>query len=468
MDGFTPSDFSTLRSIPELREVPDEQLKWLLDKAELRSLHKGEDLLEPGMPLEHLFIILEGTLEMFTSKEENRKVLFQFQRGDILGYLPYSDVQKSPVYGQASTDMRLCCYPKSAIPELICDNHELTEAFVHVLIFKARNLSTQTLQNEKILALGKLTAGLSHELNHPIASIQRDASDLDRLFSSGTLLELIVCCVGLDAQEKSELRQRLIAWTQSRRSADMKPSEIRNREIDWLEKLTQWGMRDPEEAAEVFTDSGINFDDVGYWVEKINPKMVDDWLHAVQFLLQSQAMVSTIQRATERVKSLTRAVKTFTHMDREAIRADLDLAQGIEDTLLILSHKIKTSKVAVTFSKPESPVTVVGFAGELNQVWTNLIDNAVDALNGTKFPKLDIRIATEDSIVRVLISDNGPGIPDEIKPKIFEPFFTTKGMGKGSGLGLDLVTQIVAKHRGKIHLESVPGQTTFHLEFPKG
>ena len=468
MNSFLPSDFETLRSIPELRDVPDEQLRWLLDKSEFRSLRKGENLFVPQMSLEHLFIILEGALEVFISEEENRKVLFQFQKGGILGYLPYSKIQESPGYAQAFTDIRMCCCPKSAFPELICDNHELTDALVQVLIFKARNLSTQTLQNEKILALGKLTAGLSHELNNPISSIQRDASGLNRLFNSGSLLELIISNVGLAAGEKSRLQQSLNAWKQSSRTGNMTPSEIRTLEIDWLEKLTQWGMQDPDEAAEVFTDSGIDFEKVSYWVEKINPNMVDSWLHGVQFFLQSQAMVSTIQKAADRVKSLTRAVKTFSHIDQEAIRGDVNLTQGIEDTLIILSHKIKASKIEISFSRSETPVSIVGYAGELNQVWTNLIDNAIDALVGSEGPKLEISIIAQELNVTVAITDNGSGIPDEIKSRIFEPFFTTKGIGIGSGMGLDLVNQIVAKHRGKIGLESVPGQTTFHLEFPKG
>jgi signal transduction histidine kinase len=468
MHGFTSSDFSTLRAIPELRKVPDGQLKWLLDKSTCTSLSKGEYLFVPDAPLEHLYVILEGTLDMLSSNEGNRKVLFQFQRGEILGYLPYSNLHKSPFFVQCLTDVRLCGYPKSAIQEMICDTHELTNAFVQVLLFKARNLSTLTLQNEKLLALGKLTAGLSHELNNPISSIQRDAADLDRLFNSGPLLELIVRCESLEATERSNLRQSLLSWKDSRRANEMKPAEIRKMEIDWLERLSQWGMLDPEEAAEVFTDSGIAFEEVSYWVEKINPSIVNEWLHGVQFFLQSQAVVNTIQKATERVKSLTRAVKTFTHMGRESIRADLNLAQGIEDTLIILSHKIKVAKIEVSFRKPQAPCTVVGFAGELNQIWTNLIDNAIDALQGTEFPKLEIVITPENEFVRVSITDNGPGIPEEIQSRIFDPFFTTKGMGKGSGLGLDLVTQLVSKHRGKIRLDSISGRTAFHLEFPRG
>jgi signal transduction histidine kinase len=466
MNTFAHLDFETLRAIPELKEVPDEQLLWFLDNSTFRTLSKGEDLFVPEMTVDHLYIILEGTLEMISLKQENKKVLFQFRQGEILGHLPYSNFHTSPVLVKACTDVRLCCYPKSAIRG-ICENYELTNALVQVMLLKVKNLSTNTLQNEKMLALGKLTAGLSHELNNPITSIQREAADLQRLFETGPLLNLIICCAGVADEEKSQMRQSLLAWKQSRRRADMKPSEIQDLEVAWSAQLTQWGMHEPEEAAEAFTDAGIDFEEVSYWVEKINPQTIHDWLHGVQHFIQSQAIVSAIQKATERVKSLTRAVKTFTHVNREPIRAPLNLVHGIEDTLIILSHKLRAAKVDIALHKPERPVIMVGFAAELNQVWTNLIDNAIDALNGTTSPKLDISISTEDSLIKVTITDNGPGVPEEIRSRIFEPFFTTKGIGIGTGMGLDLVTQIVAKHRGKIRLDSVPGKTSFHLEFPK-
>lgn len=467
MDSYSNSDFSTLRSIPELLDVPDLQLRWLLTNSSIRILQGGEFLFEPETLLDHIYFVVEGSVDLFVLQGERKRVIFQHRKGAILGYFPYSDVLQSVAYGQATTTVRLVSYPKSKIQELIIKNSNLTEALVKILVFRAKNFTAQTLQNEKMLALGKLSAGLSHELNNPISSIQRDTSELSRLFLTGNLLELIVSNTGLNTAEKEAFNQTIIAWLEARRAPGLKPSEIRLLEIDWLEKLKKWGMQHPDEAAEVFTDSGLDCQEVNYWVKKIPPEKIDTWLRSIQFLLQSKALVYNLQDATDRIKSLINAVKSFTHMGRESIRTNLDLRTGIQNTLTILSHKLRKSKIEVVFFKPEYPILISGFASELNQVWTNLIDNAIDAMEGISAPKLEITIISNTDLVSVQISDNGSGIPDEIKSQIFEPFFTTKEMGKGSGMGLDLVNQIILKHSGKIDLVSAPGKTTFHLEFPK-
>ena len=422
---------------------------------------------EPNMPADEIYLILDGKVDMFIRQGESKKFIFQYDKGHILGYFPYSDETHSLAYGQAAAALKLMSYPKSQIQKLISQNPDLTKALLRILIPGNKNFTSQRLQNEKMFALGKLSAGLSHELNNPIASIQRDTTELARLFNEANLPNLVLCNSGLEDHDKSKLHHTLISWMQAERTTGMTSSEIRRREKLWLENLRAWGVQNPDEAAEIFTDYGIDFEEVQFWVEKIQPEKLDQWLHGIQFLLQSQALLKTAQDASERIKSLISAVKNFTHVDHGiSTRANLNLVKGIEDTLIILAHKLKKFDVQVTFSKPERPVYITGYASELNQVWTNLIDNALDALEKTQTPKLEIKILPQDTIVSVLISDNGSGIPDEIKSRIFEPFFTTKGMGKGSGLGLDLVNQIIQKHGGKIHVDSAPGHTTFRLEFP--
>ncbi|GAA0880686.1 ATP-binding protein [Algoriphagus jejuensis] len=419
------------------------------------------------MPLDHLHFILEGSIDSFLIQEEQKKIIFQYQQGGILGFFPYSDNLKSVSYCQAASSLKLASYPKSKIQVLISQNPDLTKALVKILVSRTNNFTTHTLQNEKMIALGKLSAGLSHELNNPIAAIQRDTSELGRLFVGDELLDLLLGGTGLDDAQQAALHQAMNQWKKLSRPHGMKPSEIIALEKDWLEKLTSWGMKNPVEAAEVFTDSGISAEEVGYWVEKIPFEKADSWLSGIQFFLQSQALVSTIKRATERINNLIGAVKTFTHSNQESTRTPLDLSKGIENTLIILGHKLKVAKVEIAFSKPDLPVIIAGYPSELNQVWTNLIDNAIDAVAGIISPRLEIRIVPENDKVYVSISDNGAGIPAEVKARIFDPFFTTKGIGKGSGMGLDLVNQIMLKHGGKIQADSEPGNTTFLLEFPK-
>jgi signal transduction histidine kinase len=279
--------------------------------------------------------------------------------------------------------------------------------------------------------------------------------------------QLVLQTSGLDVSEKKNLIESLEKWKTSQRSPEMKPLEIRKLENEWIDRLEGWGVQDPDEAAEVFCDFGIDPEEISFWVKKVKPELVSIWLHWVQFLLQSQALINNIQTATERISKLIGAVKSYTHMDRAPEKGEVDLVKGISDTLAILAHKIKGSRVEVLFSKPESGVFISGFAGELNQIWTNLIDNALDAMESMPEPTLEIRLIPGKTAVCVEFIDNGTGIPAEIQSKIFDPFFTTKSIGKGTGMGLDLVNQIVLKHGGTIRVESKPGRTLFKVELPK-
>ncbi len=466
--GVSPNvAFQTLRSITEFSNVPDDQLKWLFENSEIRSLHEGDFLFEPDQPIEWIYIFLDGSLELYYFQGGNKRTIAQYQKGGILGYLPYSRAQKSIGYGEITSQAEILSYPKSKIQELIHQNPELTEEMVHFMVSRVRSFTSQNLQNEKMLALGKLSAGLTHELNNPIASINRDNAELHRLFKSENMSDLSLSCSGLDASEKDQLIESIEKWKKSRRSMEMKALDIRRLENEWIDRLEIWGIDDPDEAAEVFCDFGINPEEINHWIKKIKPELVPVWLGWIQFLLQSQALINNIQTATERIGKLIGAVKSYTHMDRAPEKGEVDLVRGIADTLAILAHKIKDSQVKVVFEKPESEIFICGYAGELNQVWTNLIDNAIDAMESTADPTFEIHLIPGKSTVCVEFIDNGTGIPDEIKGKIFDPFFTTKAIGKGTGMGLDLVNQIVLKHSGNIRVESKPGRTLFRIELPK-
>ncbi|WP_111671777.1 ATP-binding protein [Algoriphagus litoralis] len=459
--------FQALRSIPEFSNVPDSQLKWLFENSEIKSLNPGEFLFEPDQPIEWIYIFLEGTLDLYYFQGGNKRSFAQYQMGGILGYLPYSRAQKSIGYGEVTSPAEILSYPKSKIQELILHNPQLTEELVHFMVSRVRNFTSQNLQNEKMLALGKLSAGLTHELNNPIASINRDNAELHRLFQSEIMQQLSLITSGLDEREKEKLIESIEKWKISQRSPDMKPLEIRKLENDWLDRLEEWGVQEADEASEVFCDFGINPDEIQEWVSKINPELVPVWLSWIQFLLQSQALINNIQTATERIGKLIGAVKSYTHMDRAPEKGEVDLVKGIADTLAILAHKIKDSRVKVIFNRPESEILVCGYTGELNQIWTNLIDNAIDAMESTAEPTLEVRLIPGKTTVCIEFHDNGTGIPDEIQSKIFDPFFTTKSIGKGTGMGLDLVNQIVLKHSGSIRVESKPGHTLFKVELPK-
>lgn len=459
--------FQILRSIPAFTNVPDDQLKWLFENSEIRSLQEGDFLFEPDQPIEWIYIFLDGSLELYYFQGGNKRTIAQYQTGGILGYLPYSRAQKSTGYGEVTSHAEILSYPKSKIQELIHHNPELTEELVHFMVSRVRSFTSQNLQNEKMLALGKLSAGLTHELNNPIASINRDNAELHRLFQSENISALSLSSSGLDSSEKEQLIESIEKWKNSLQSTGLKALDIRRLENEWIDRLEAWGIDEPEEAAEVFCDFGINPEEIRIWIEKIKPELVPVWIGWIQFLLQSKALINNIQTATERIGKLIGAVKSYTHMDRAPEKGEVDLVRGIADTLAILAHKIKDSQVKVIFEKPVSEIFICGYSGELNQIWTNLIDNAIDAMESTLDPTFEIHLISGKSTVLIEFIDNGPGIPDEIKSKIFDPFFTTKAIGKGTGMGLDLVNQIVLKHGGNIKVESKPGRTLFKVELPK-
>lgn len=426
----------------------------------------GEYLFEPEMPEDQMFILLEGSIELFLNHDATKKTLFTFQKGGIFGYLPYSRGQNSAAFAITTSTAEVLSFPKSDIQNLILNNPDLTEALVQIMVSRKGNFNSQVLQNEKILTLGKLSSGLSHELNSPIVSIHRDNDELTRLLNSEFLSELVIIYSGLEAEEKPKLLTAIEKWKHSVRPKAWNPSDTITLENDWKEKLKTWGMANPEEAAEVFTDFGIDSEEISLWVKKMNPQLVETWLGWIQFLLQTQALVANIKNATERINRLIKAVKSYTHLDQAPVKTALNLSTGIEETLSLLAHKIKASLIEVDFTIPDPPITIMGFPGELSQIWTNLIDNAVDAMEKTPDPRLEIKITPSQNKVHVHFTDNGPGIPEEIKVKIFQPYFTTKEIGKGTGIGLDLVSQILSRHGGNISVDSISGKTTFKVELP--
>ncbi|GAB3234609.1 cyclic nucleotide-binding domain-containing protein [Algoriphagus aestuariicola] len=468
MGNDEKKDFERLRLIPDFHEVPDAQLDWLLQNSHSIELQKGDFLFQPNTPSRHLHIVLSGALELYVLYGSNKRTLNHFDKGSTLGQFPLLKETEFTAYCQASLPSRILSFPISEFQNLLTMHEELTEALVSSRTTKPRKVSFQTLQNQKLISLGKLTAGLSHELNHPINSIQRDSAELNRIFSKGGIERLLIQDSELNERDQSLLKDAVSGWMHQIPDTTISSVEIQQVEKQWLKRLIEWGMKNPSDAAEVFTDTKVDPEELEDWLKKIKPALAETWLTGLQQLLQSQLLVTNISIAAERIKELIQTVKSFSRIDRETTQRELDLVSEIRDTLSLLQHKIKAIKAKVIFPQTEGPILIHGSGGELNQVWTNLIANALDAMEAIPNPQLQIRIRRENSQVSVKITDNGSGIPEDILFKIFDPFFTTKGLGKGTGLGLDLVRQIVEKHGGEISVESKTGETTFDVRLPLG
>ncbi len=458
--------FRQLRKFQELHAVPDEQLHWLIRHGACKSLKEGEFLFQPDEPIIQTYFMLSGSVELYYYQGKNKRSVMTYETGGIIGYLPYSRAQKSIGYAVAQTDTEILLYPRSKIHDLITQAPELTEELVHHMVSRVRQFTSQTLQNEKMLALGKLSAGLAHELNNPIAAIHRDAHQLGQLVHQDQLSQLVLKCTGLSDELRKELIAEVAVWRTQENRGTLKPMERSRAENAWEETLEEWDIADPEDAASAFTDFGLIRANLEPWKAKVNTEQFPLLVNWVSYLLQTKSLVNNIQSASSRVNVLIGAVKSYTHMDRAQEKQAVDIFASLQDTLMILSHKIKSHNITVTMPSPSEPISLCGYVGELNQVWTNVIDNALDAMETAEEPVLRIDLSQGKDSLTVSFTDNGTGIPEEDLPRIFDPFFTTKEIGKGTGMGLDLVHQIIQKHDGKITVESTPGNTRFTITLP--
>jgi signal transduction histidine kinase/predicted GNAT family N-acyltransferase len=314
-----------------------------------------------------------------------------------------------------------------------------------------------------MMALGKLSAGLAHELNNPAAAIVRSSTLLKQhlLQQPETFKKAI--SVQMDAKQVDALTERMFeVMSRSRQTALtlMQRSDKEDELTDWLDDHE---VENAMEIAEHFVEFGFEPDDLEFIGEHVKMPHLSPVLNWVNNNLVTEKMVTDIQEASQRISDLVGSVKNFTHMDRAQDKQFSDIRIGLRNTLTMLNHKIKKGNVTVVEHFDETLPEVKAFIGELNQVWTNIVDNALDAMEGTPDSTLEIKTERDKEFVKITIIDNGPGIPKDDIDKIFDPFFTTKEIGKGTGLGLDIVARIVKQHHGSIKVKSVPGKTEFEL-----
>jgi signal transduction histidine kinase len=455
-----------LKSIDELQEVPYSQLSWLLRESESREIKAGEFIFEAGKIMKGLDIIVSGSIRLFMLQGGEFRDIAVLESKTITGYLPFSRGKVASISAQASSTSQILFLPAEKMPEMISSYYELTKAMVHVMTSRVRNFTALQQQNEKMMALGKLSAGLAHELNNPASAIVRSAATLKKhLLTIPRTFEDIIN-IRLSAEQAKRVREDVTSILSDRETPVISMMD-RSRLEDSLASWMKFHKIDnPVEIAENFVDYGIGVAEVRALSKQVPDIYLSRVLNWVNTNIVTQKMVTDIEYASKRIADLVGSVKTFTHMDQGHDKQYADIHTGILNTLTMLRYKIHKGNVTVSEKFDKSLPPVNAMIGELNQVWTNLIDNALDAMEDTKHPVLEIITKKDNFFVEVSIVDNGPGVPDEICPRIFDPFFTTKGIGKGTGLGLDVVSKIVKQHRGSVKVKSVPGRTAFVVCFP--
>src|SRR5579872_687064 len=451
---------SELLSVPVFADLPDDQIAWFLNQSEEIRLSVGETYVRQGDPADWMFVILEGQLQ-WRGEFGGETVVLSGKPGDVTGVLPFSRMKQFVVTGRAVTEGRLLRFPTSLFPELIQKMPELTKRLVGLLSDRIRETTRIEQQRDRLASLGKLSAGLAHELNNPASAAKRATGQLRTILKKIKDASHELGKRDLSIAQKSEIERMEASFTQE----DVVPpdaltiSDLED-QIDSL--FRSHGQDDLWMLAASLARRNIRPEVLESLFENLGPESARAALVRIAASVEVANLLHEIESSTSRISDLVRAIKEYTYMDQAAIQ-NVDIIKSLENTLTILNHKVKHG-IAVQRDYQKVPLLVNSFGSELNQVWTNIIDNAIYAMHGKG--ELRVRTYRDDGCVVVEIGDNGPGIPPEVLPHIFEPFFTTKKVGEGTGLGLDTVQRIVKKHRGNIQVTSKPGDTCFQVWLP--
>ena len=452
-----------LRGIPQFADLNDQAIEWLASHMQVVELEAGDVFFFAGAPADRMMVVLEGELRSQAEGGADSGRTFVAQAGSITGMLPFSRLTVFPMTSRAILRSRIATLAKELFPEMLQKIPELGARLVAVMADRIRNVTREEQHREKLAALGKISAGLAHELNNPSAAVARAAESLRESVMSLRNSHLRLDRQVLSAEQRSslaDLEERVLAMAANQQAAD--PLERSDREQALGEWLEQHGIADAWMLAATMADTGASVAHLEKLSGKVPVDAIGDVVHRINASVQVNSLVDQIEDSARRISSLVKAVKEYSFMDQGS-QQEVDIHEGIDNTLLILHHQLKHG-VRVIREYDRSLPRICAYGSELNQVWTNLIDNAVDAMSGKG--ELRIRTSRMGECVQVEVIDNGPGIPPEVKSHLFEPFFTTKGVGEGTGLGLDTVNRIIRQHRGQVRVESRPGETKFQVSLP--
>lgn len=455
-----------LKKIPIFQELSDGDLNKLAEVVETVSLPAGEVLFQEDDEGDRAFIIKEGEVEI-VKESGNREVLLAVRgEGVVIGEMALLEARPRTATVRARSDVVFYAIQKEELDKLLIASPTVMQSLFQTILNRLRENQAHLQQSEKMAQLGTLTAGVAHELNNPAAAVKRGADHLMAAIHSLDASYAHIGSVGFDDNQWKILNQ---LSGKANESASSPPemdaitrSDLEGEIETWLEAHQ---IEDAWALAPNLVNLRFNQDELSALAEEFPAerlKCIIEWLDATYNVY---SLLNELSQGSSRISAIVKSLKSYAYLDQAPVQS-VNVNEALDDTLLVLRSKLK-SGVNVKREYTQDLPEIMGYGSELNQVWTNIIDNAVDALNGKEDSQIKIHTRAESEWVIVEIEDNGPGIPEEIQPKIFDPFFTTKGPGKGTGLGLNISYNIIVeKHRGDIKVRSKPGQTVFEIWLP--
>jgi signal transduction histidine kinase len=460
-----------LRTLFLFEDLDDDQVAWLAERGRVVEYRPGATIHAEGAPASCFFVLLSGTLAMSSRVQGGELELF---RTDYYGaytgafdfYIAEHGVpQLYPGTARAVTDCRLFELPASEFGRAF---RKWFPMAAHLLVgasIQGKAATDTVARHERLVALGSVTAGLTHELNNPVTAVARATARLQEMMAEMREKIGVMVRSQLPADQLEAIADLAGRALERRREAPvLSPLDASDREEELADWLEDHGVTAAYDIAPTLVAAGVDLGWLEKFAEVLPPPHLEVGLSYPVRALESDSLLDEITDAADRISGLLASAKQYTQMDRAPLQS-FDVHEGLDATLTMLGHKLGEN-IEVVREYDRSLPKISAFPGELNQVWTNLIDNAVDAMEGEG--KLTVRTRPEgDDRLVVEIGDTGPGVPDEARNRVFEPFFTTKEVGKGTGLGLDIAWRIVVgRHAGEIRLESAPGNTRFQVVLP--
>ena len=442
-----------------LRRCPRAELEWLAARGDVRACAAGTILLEDGETSDEMFVLLAGRVAFYANKGGSWRRATDSKSGHA-GAIPYSRMRSAPGRLVIEDDATLFSLGRAHFADMLRDCRELTSTLIHEMIDRARSDRTVQLDDDRLQSLGRLAAGLAHELNNPASAASRGAQSL-----AGLLDEAEDAARALTRARLSDDQLDILDAVRATCAAPapaLGALELADREdafTDWLERHSI-ELR----GADAFAASDVRIADLDRLAAAIPRPALDAAIRWAASGRAARALAGEVASATGRIHDLVEAVKRFTFMDRESVPEEVDVAQGLADTVVVLENKSRTNAVDVRVEVAPDLPRVFGFGSEINQVWQKLVDNALDAAG--RDGHVTVAATARGDAVVVCVTDDGPGIPEEHRSHVFEPFFTTKPVGRGTGLGLDLVLRVVHFHHGNVDFTSEPGRTVFRVQLP--